>query len=107
MSDDSSAKWSDVDIHVEQNQGAVYMDMYGDANLIVRSPTRSFEQIDPYVPLTAHHPDTIGDREEDCEQSARVNLSLPPETARELGEWLIEHADDEPETVLKEGDRDE
>lgn len=93
MSDDSSAKWSDVGVRIEQNQGAIHMDMFGDAELLVSSPWKEFEGTDTLVPINVHYPTDICD----SEQVANISLSLSPETARELGEWLVEHADDEPE----------
>jgi hypothetical protein len=88
-------EWEDIAVHVHQRDGSISMELNGEGPLRVGSGIKHTPDADPRVSLSAST-----ESDDDTLRSAVVNLHFSPETARELGEWLIEHADDEPEDVL-------
>lgn len=94
-------EWKDIAVHVFQRDGSISMEHTGDGPLRLGSGIKHTPNADPRVSLSASTVD-----EDETTRSVAINLHFSPETARELGEWLIEHANDEPETVVG-GDFDE
>lgn len=96
-------EWEDIGVHVHQRDGSISMERNGTGPLRTGSGIKHTPDADPRVSLNAS---IVGD--DSPLKSVAVHLHLSPETARELGEWLIKHADDEPEDVLGPwGDDDE
>jgi hypothetical protein len=87
-------EWTDIGVHVHQRDGSISMELTNSGPLRIGSGIKHSPEAEPKVSLSAST-----ESDDDTLRSAVVNLHFPPETARELGEWLIEHADDEPETV--------
>lgn len=102
VNENARLRWSDVGVNVQQCQGAIRMEMFGDADMAVYPPSQTAPETDPYLPISVHYPTELGESDD----VADIRVSLSPETARELGEWLCEHADDDPDVVL-DGDVDE
>lgn len=97
-------EWEDIGVHVHQRDGSISMERNGTGPLRTGSGVKHAPDGEPKVSLNAF---TVDD--DSPLKSVTVHLHLSPETARELGEWLIEHADDEPESVVGPswGDGDE
>lgn len=95
---DANRKWSDVGVNVTPPYG---YPMFGWGDVMTSDPWKPDPGSDTVVPIIIHVRDG-----EICDEIDKVNLQLPAEMAAELGEWLVEHAHDEP-NVLLDGDGDE
>lgn len=97
---EDDVKWDAVDATIAQSQGNIDFTTLGEVSIVVSEMWRITAESEPVIPLNVYHPGVDTEDDDETENTATVNLSLPADTARELGEWLVEHADDEPETFL-------
>lgn len=94
-------EWDDIPIRAHQRDGSIIMERKGSGPLRIGSAVKPLPDAEPKLSLNASSVD-----DDNTLKSVSVTLHISPETAREMGEWLIEHADDEPEDVMG-GDGDE
>ena len=104
MSDRDHAEWSGIGITAQQDQGAIRIEQSGDAHLGVSGPWKPVVDSATKLQIHLHTPEDSEDFD-DTDSTVNISLSLSPDTAAELGEWLCEHADDEPARLMEGSDQ--